>query len=48
MELNLTKPIVFIDLETTGINITADVHHPGSFMDGSEMPVFCNWLAVVY
>jgi len=24
MELNLTKPIVFIDLETTGINITAD------------------------
>lgn len=24
MELNLTKPIVFIDLETTGINITTD------------------------
>ncbi|MFU8844141.1 MAG: exonuclease domain-containing protein [Bacteroidales bacterium] len=24
MELNLTKPIVFIDLETTGLNVTAD------------------------
>jgi DNA polymerase III subunit epsilon len=24
MELNLTKPIVFIDLETTGLNITTD------------------------
>jgi DNA polymerase III subunit epsilon len=24
MELNLTKPIVFLDLETTGINITTD------------------------
>ena len=40
MDLNLTKPIVFFDLETTGTNITSDriveISYIKVFPDGRE------------
>ena len=38
MELNLTRPIVFFDLETTGINIATD-----KIVEISILKVFPNW-----